>query len=127
MAGAVPCHKVYVDDKVLAFLDVGQVSRGHSLVIPKGHYVTLDQVPADVAAACGAVLPRLSKAIAAATGATAWNVLQNNGKEAHQAVGHVHFHIIPKSGKAGLGITWPAGKLGADEARELVAGIKAKL
>ena len=83
VAGQIPCHKLYEDERVLAFLDVGPLSRGHTLVIPKGHYLTIDQVPAEVAAACGAVLPRLSRAVAAATGATAWNVLQNNGKAAN--------------------------------------------
>jgi histidine triad (HIT) family protein len=55
-----------------------------------------------------------------ATGATAYNVLQNNGSAAHQVVMHVHFHIIPKFGSEGLGIGWPAGKLDDATARELL-------
>ncbi len=127
VAGQIPCHKLWEDDAVLAFLDVGPLSRGHTLVIPKGHYESIDQVPADVAAACGGVMPRLSRAIKAATGATAWNVLQNNGRAAHQAVGHVHFHIIPKTAEGGLGIQWPAATLADDEARKLIAAIKAQM
>ena len=58
----------------------------------------------------------------AATGATAYNVLQNNGAAAHQAVFHVHFHIIPKpEGGGGLGIGWPAGRLDPAVATELAA------
>ena len=122
-AGSIPCHKLYEDDHVLAFLDVGPLSEGHALVIPKGHWVTLDEVPDDIGAAIGRVLPRLSKVIRQATGTLDFNILQNNGAVAHQAVDHVHFHIIPKTQKAGLGIQWPTGELNPDQARKLVATI----
>jgi histidine triad (HIT) family protein len=111
LRGEIPSHKVYEDERVYAFLDVGPLSRGHTLVIPKEPAATLDQLSDESAAALGRVLPRLCRAVQKATGAKAYNVLQNNGAEAHQAVLHVHFHIIPKFGKAGLGIDWPAGKL----------------
>ena len=126
-SGQIPCHKVCEDEQVLAFLDIGPLSRGHTLIIPKAHYVSIDQMPDDLAAACGSLLPRLSRAIAAATGVAAWNVLQNNGDLAHQAVAHVHFHIIPKATNSGLGISWPAGKLGDQEAGELLAAIRGRL
>ncbi|HEX7703982.1 MAG TPA: HIT family protein, partial [Kofleriaceae bacterium] len=78
------------------------------------------------AAAIGRVLPRISRAVLAATGATAFNVLQNNGPLAHQAVFHVHFHIIPKLDETtGLGIGWPAGKL--EEGAALAKAIASKL
>src|SRR5262245_54446408 len=109
--GEIPCHKVYEDDRVFAFLDISPLSHGHTLVIPKEPAATLDQLSDESAAALGRVLPRLCRAVLKATGATAYNVLQNNGADAHQAVFHVHFHIIPKAGKAGLGIGWPAGSL----------------
>ena len=122
--GEVPCYKLYEDDQVLAFLDVGPLSRGHSLIIPKAHYRTLAEMPGDLAAACARVAPRLSRAIMAATGKSASNLLQNNGRIAHQAVEHVHFHIIPKyDAESGLGIHWPAGKLDDDEAKPLVEAI----
>lgn len=63
----------------------------------------------------------------AATGATAWNVLQNNGKAAHQAVGHVHFHIIPRIENHGLEISWPAGSLADEDAKQLVGAITSSL
>lgn len=118
-AGQIPAHKVYEDDQVLAFLDVGPLSRGHVLIIPRSHYETLDQMPAETAAACLRVAPRLSRAVLQATGAKAFNLLQNNGRLAHQEVNHVHFHIIPKTEHGGLGITWPAGKLDPDDAQTL--------
>ena len=125
LAGEIPCHRVYEDDKVLAFLDVNPLSRGHVLVIPKEPAETLDQLSDDSAAAIGRVLPRLSRAVMAATGARHYNVLQNNGAPAHQAVFHVHFHIIPRFDDSGLGIDWPAGKL--VDGAELAKAIAAKL
>lgn len=107
LRGEIPCHKVYEDAHVLAFLDINPLSEGHTLVIPKQEVATVDQLSDESAAAIGRVLPRISRAVLRATGATEYNILQNNGVGAHQAVMHVHFHIIPKQrdGK-GLGVGW---------------------
>jgi histidine triad (HIT) family protein len=123
--GEIPCHRVYEDDKVLAFLDVGPLSRGHTLVVPKEEAATLDELSDESAAAIGRVLPRLSRAVLAATGASAYNVLQNNGPAAHQAVFHVHFHIIPKYADSGLGIGWTSASLDAKEGAALAEKIRA--
>jgi histidine triad (HIT) family protein len=123
LAGEIPSYKVYEDDHVFAFLDIGPLSEGHTLVIPKERKAQLHQLSDESAAAIGRVLPRLCRAVMRATGATDYNVLQNNGSAAHQVVMHVHFHIIPKFGGAGnegLGILWPARKLADSTARELV-------
>jgi histidine triad (HIT) family protein len=126
LRGEIPCHRVYEDAAVLAFLDINPLSRGHTLIIPKEPAVTLDELSEDAAAALGRALPRIARAVLAATGARAYNVLQNNGADAHQAVFHVHFHIIPKfDDGTGLGIVWKAGGL-ADGA-ELASSIAAKL
>ena len=132
LRGELPCHKVYEDDLVLAFLDVFPLSRGHTLVIPKEPAETLDRLSDDSAAAIGRVLPRIARAVLAATGATAYNVLQNNGAEAHQAVDHVHFHVIPRIGSdrqggRGLGIGWQAGELTRERAEELVRAMRGVL
>ena len=127
LRGELPCHKIYEDEKVFAFLDISPLSPGHTLVIPKEPAETLDQLSDESAAALGRVLPRICRAVLKATGATAYNVLENNGALAHQAVHHVHFHIIPKPDEArGLGIRWPTGKLEGDAA-ELAARIVAGL
>ena len=103
---------------MLAFLDIAPLSRGHTLVIPKEPAATLDQLSDESAAALGRVLPRICRAVMAVTGVAEYNVLENNGVGAHQAVPHVHFHIIPKPDSAsGLGVGWPAGQLGVDAAQ----------
>ena len=125
--GEIPCWRLYEDDHVLAFLDIGPLADGHTLVIPKERKAKLHELSEESAAALGRVLPRLCRAVLAATGASAYNVLQNNGAAAHQAVDHVHFHIIPKIGGHGLGVGWRAGSLDDARARELVAKIRAAL
>jgi|SRR5215468_4347067 len=128
LRGEIPCHKVYEDDRVLSFLDIFPLSLGHTLVIPKEPAVTLEQLSDDSAAAIGRVLPRLSRAVLRATGATAYNILQNNGSAAHQVVMHVHFHIIPKyPDGSGLGIGWEPGKLDDRRAAELANKITAQV
>lgn len=122
--GEIPCHKVYEDDLVLAFLDIMPLSPGHTLVIPKEAAATVDQLSDEASAAIGRVLPRISRAVLAATGATEFNILQNNGAGAHQAVFHVHFHIIPKLPDGqGLGIGWKPGKLSPSEGKALAETI----
>lgn len=127
IAGEIPCHKVYEDAQVLAFLDINPLSRGHTLVIPKEPAVTLDQLSDDSAAAVGRALPRICRAVMAATGTREYNILENNGSGAHQVVQHVHFHIIPKpNAREGLGIGWPAGSIGSDAA-DLAAKIRSAI
>ncbi|CAG1005605.1 ATP adenylyltransferase [Phycisphaerales bacterium] len=126
--GEIPSHKIYEDAHVFAFLDIFPLSRGHALVVPKEAAETLDRLSDESAAAIGRVLPRLCRAVMKATGASAYNVLQNNGAAAHQAVMHVHFHIIPKhEDGTGLGIGWKAGKLenaaGAELAKQVAAAL----
>ena len=127
IAGEIPCHRVYEDDHVLAFLDIGPLAPGHTLVIPKERKAHLHQLSDESAAAIGRILPRLCDAVMKATGATAYNVLQNNGSAAHQVVMHVHCHIIPRIPDTGLGIGWNAGKLDPAAAAEMLAKMKAVL
>jgi len=120
LRGEIPCHKVYEDELVLAFLDIGPLSRGHLLVIPKEPAETLDRLSDESAAAIGRVLPRLCRAVKRVTGVEQYNVLENNGPLAHQAVFHVHFHIIPKPNEEqGLGVRWRSGKLDSADAAAL--------
>jgi len=124
----VPCYKIYEDDLVLAFLDIGPLSRGHALVIPKEPAVMLHELSESSSAAIGKVLPRICRAVMTVAGASAYNILQNNGTLAHQAVAHVHFHVIPKfSEQSGLGIRWNSGSLSALEGAELAEAIAKEL
>ncbi len=126
LRGELPCHRIYEDEHVLAFLDINPISRGHTLVIPREPAETLVELSAESGAAIGRVLPRIARAVLEATGAKDFNILQNNGGAAHQAVFHVHFHIIPMHGDgSGLGIEWRPGEL--DDGAELASAIAGKL
>ncbi len=136
--GEVPSHKIYEDDHVIAILDINPLSEGHALVIPKEPAETIDALSDEFAAAVGRVLPRITRALKKVTGATAVNILQNNGAAAGQAVPHVHFHVIPrfkgrgvpvqgkpdKDNGPGLEFSWKTGTLTLEEAQEIGKQIK---
>jgi histidine triad (HIT) family protein len=126
-AGQIPCYKIYEDERVLAFLDVGPLALGHSLVVPKAHYARLEDMPPQEVGRCTEVVRRLAPGVLAAAGAADWNFLQNNGASAQQSVAHVHFHIIPRRDGDGLGYRWPAGKLDSAGAARLQAAIAERL
>lgn len=125
--GELPCHRVYEDEHVLSFLDIFPLSPGHTLVIPKERKAFLHELSDDAGAAIGRVLPRIARAVLEATGSSHYNILQNNGAPAHQAVFHVHFHIIPRVGEQGLGIGWHPGQLLDEEASMLLENIQRHL
>lgn len=125
--GAIPCHRVYEDDLVLAFLDIGPLSRGHTLVIPKQRVAGVHELDPESAAAIGRALPALCRAIMRATGASEYNVLVNTGAGAGQEVPHVHFHIIPKTADGGLEKRWTPGTLDAEDAETLAKAIGSRL
>jgi len=127
ISGQIPCHRIYEDEHVLSFLDIAPLAPGHTLVIPKEPARTLDELSDTAAGALGRALPRICRAVKRVTGCAAYNLLQNNEALAHQAVFHVHFHIIPKPDEArGLGIRWLTGTLGADAA-ELAQALAAEV
>lgn len=109
--GEIPCHRIYEDALTIAFLDINPLSVGHVLVVPKEEREFLHQLSAQTAAALGLTLQRVSAALVAECGCAAYNILQNNGQLAHQAVPHVHFHIIPKYESSGLELVWRAGSV----------------
>jgi histidine triad (HIT) family protein len=127
IAGEIPCHKVYEDAHVLAMLDIGPLSPGHTLVLPRERAAHLHDLSEDAAAALGRVLPRLCKAVTDAVGADAYNVLVNTGASAGQVVMHTHIHIIPKFPDTGFKMGWNAGKLDDDDAAKLAAKIAARV
>ena len=123
IAGQIPCHKIYEDDAVLAFLDIGPLVKGHTLVIPKAHHATVMDIPPETLSAVTARLPKISKAVLAAVDAPACHILTNNGSEAMQSVHHLHFHILPRGTGESFRLPWPAGKLDAADAKTLIASI----
>ncbi|KAH6913342.1 HIT-like domain-containing protein [Coprinopsis sp. MPI-PUGE-AT-0042] len=124
--GEIPSYKLVETELSFSFLDIGPLSKGHALVIPKYHAEKLHELPDEYLTD---VLP-IAKKIAAAQGLENYNLLQNNGKIAHQEVPHVHFHVIPKPSAGdseGLVIGWPTKKMEKSELQALHEELKQKL
>lgn len=125
--GEIPCAKIYEDDQVLSFVDIGPINPGHALVLPKAHYATLLDTPEDVLQACIAVSRKVARAVFKAVGADGLNLLQNNYRAAGQLVEHVHFHLIPRHKGDGFMTAWPTKPYPAGEMDRVLGKIKGNL
>lgn len=103
IAGEIPCNKVYEDADVLAFLDISQVTKGHTLVVPKKHYDTFLAVPQETMHKVMDVAQRIGQVAIKFLGAQGVNILTNCYAAAGQTVPHFHVHVIPRyEGKEGF-------------------------
>ncbi|MGD6807462.1 MAG: HIT family protein [Candidatus Bathyarchaeia archaeon] len=91
-----PSSTLYEDDTVLAFLDIRPLNMGHTLVIPKAHYVDIFDIPEKELAAVHVVAKQLALAIKSATGADGISIFEQNGKAAGQDIFHLHVHVVPR-------------------------------
>ncbi|KZV67916.1 HIT-like protein [Peniophora sp. CONT] len=124
--GEIPSFKLIETATSFSFLDIGPLAKGHSLVIPKYHAAKLHELPDEYLADSMIV----AKKIAAAQGFDNYNILQNNGRIAHQEVDHVHFHVIPKpsaTDKEGLVIGWPTQEISKEDLAKYHEELKNKL
>jgi histidine triad (HIT) family protein len=127
ISGQIPSMKIYENENVLAFLDIGPISEGHTLVVPKQHYTKVHECPAEILAQVTSVLPKIAAAVFGAMSADGYNVLCNNGRAAGQLVEHLHFHIIPRKTGDGVFSRWPAFKYPDGKAEKITEKIRAKL
>ncbi|HCX3204782.1 TPA: HIT family protein [Staphylococcus aureus] len=108
LTGEIPSFKVYEDDYVYAFLDISQVTKGHTLLIPKKASVNIFETDEETMKHIGAALPKVANAIKRAFNPDGLNIIQNNGEFADQSVFHIHFHLIPRyeNDIDGFGYKW---------------------
>ncbi len=102
VSGKTPCHKIYEDKKYLAFLDIRPIAPGHVLVVPKKHSQDLLHAAPTEQKGLLEIAVKIAPAILRATGASAFNIGINTGKESGQVVFHTHVHIIPRTAKDGI-------------------------
>ncbi len=126
-AGQIPAVKVYEDSDVLAFLDIGPISDGHTLVIPKQHCESLDECPPEILNQLASRLGKIAKSVKAAVSSDGYNLLCNNGRAAGQLVNHLHFHIIPRNTGDGVFSRWSSYKYPEGKAEQIAAKIKENL
>jgi histidine triad (HIT) family protein len=109
--GDIPAAKVYEDEHVLAFLDISQVTKGHTLVIPKVHKENIYELTPEIAENLFKVVPKIASSIKEQFEPIGLNLLNNNGEAAGQSVFHYHLHIIPRYGKGdGFGAVWKSNQ-----------------
>lgn len=105
--GEIPAAKVFENEHVLAFLDISQVTKGHTLVIPKVHSENLFELSPEVARNLFEVVPEIANALKTEFNPVGLNAVNNNGEQAGQSVFHFHMHLIPRYGKGdGFGAVW---------------------
>ena len=125
--GEIPCAKIYEDDKILSFLDIAPANKGHALVMPKEHYETLVDVPADVSSELSKAVKKVARALSSALGNEGFNILVNNKKVAGQLVPHAHIHVIPRFSGDGISLNWSPRKYKDKELDEFKEKIKSFL
>ena len=109
--GEIPSARILETGDAVAFLDINPINHGHTLLVPKVHHAHLSELTEAVAAQAGSLLPRLCRAITAATGADGLNVIVNNGRAAGQTIDHCHWHIIPRFNDDSVNWPWPHTRL----------------
>ncbi len=124
VTGQIPVTKIYEDEVVLAFLDIGPISDGHTLVIPKQHFEKLHDCPPELLGQVGSRLGKIAGAVAAAMNSDGYNVLCNNGRAAGQVIEHVHFHIIGRNAGDGVFDRWPSYKYPEGKIETIAAEIR---
>ena len=111
--GKRPGFVIFEDEQHVAILDKYPIDIGHSLVIPKIPYEKVIDMPKNEVGELFSLVPQISNAILKATGAVAFSIAQNNGKEAKQIIPHVHVHIIPRY--ANKGTLWTKRGIPSDD------------
>jgi histidine triad (HIT) family protein len=122
----IPCSKIFENEKIMAFLDLSPVNKGHALVIPKEHHKDLLDMPEATLSELTKAAKKVAKAVVKATKADGFNIGQNNGKAAGQIVFHFHLHVIPRFENDGL-VPWPQGKYEEGEMDRLAKEISSIL
>jgi len=107
IAGEIPASRIYEDEQTIAFLDIGQLNPGHTLVAVKRHAVTLLDLTPDEAAAAMRTAQRVAQAAERAFAPAGLTLLQCNGEAGGQTVGHFHIHVVPRHADDGVGLLWP--------------------
>lgn len=125
--GEMPAHRIWEDDRTLAFLDIYPGTEGHALVVPKAHARDLFDLPAADRDAVFATARRVAAELVAETGAAGINLHQANGKAAGQVIFHFHLHLLPRREGDGLRRPWTPAEGDADALADLAGRLRGRL
>jgi len=125
--GEISSHKVYEDRHTLAFLDIMPANPGHTLVVPKKHFASLEEVDEKTLCQTMKTVKKIGKALKDGLEIKGYNVMENNDAVAGQIIPHLHFHVIPRKKGDGLAL-WAQKKYYTDsEAKKIAVLIKSKI
>ncbi|MGC8642491.1 MAG: HIT family protein [Isosphaeraceae bacterium] len=127
VSGAISSARVLETPHAVAFLDINPLNPGHTLLVPRSHHPILAELPEEIAAHAGWLLPRLCRAVIVATRAEGLNVIVNNGRVAGQTVDHVHWHIVPRFSGDPVHWPWRQGHYVGDEMNQMQIRIEGAL
>lgn len=123
VAGEIPSYKIYENENTLAFLDIAPVNPGHTLVIPKKHYINMEEIPEEDLCELIKSVKSVGRMIKDNFGAPGYNITVNNDPIAGQIIPHIHFHIIPRKEGDGHKL-WEQKEYREGEAEEVLSKIK---
>ncbi|EZH68003.1 protein hit [Bacillaceae bacterium JMAK1] len=130
IAGDIPSTKVYEDETCVAFFDISQVTKGHTLLIPKTHEENIFELQEETAASLMKNAPKIARALKEQFGSVGMNLVNNNGEAASQTVFHYHLHFIPRYGDDEIYSNWDQNqgdKLSTDEMQKIAAQLQTRL
>ena len=130
ISGEIPSFKIYENDYVYAYLDISQVTKGHTLLVAKQVSANIFETDEETMKHIGVALPKVANAIKAAFNPDGLNIIQNNGEFADQSVFHLHFHLIPRyeNDIDGFGYKWETHEdtINDDAKKEIAEQIQAQ-
>lgn len=119
IAGEIPSHTIYEDEKYKVILDVGPATKGHALILPKNHYANLYELPEEDAAEVFKLAKKMMVRMTDKLKCDGFNIVQNNGETAGQTVYHFHMHLIPRYKNDGEILKYIAGEPSQEELAQI--------
>lgn len=123
-AGEIPSATLYEDESFRVILDLGPASKGHALILPKGHYRDICEMPDELLGKAMALAKRMAEKMMRDLPCDGVNIVQNNGSSAGQTVFHFHIHLIPRREGDNVGVTWNPGTLTEEDKEEILSKLK---
>ena len=96
VSGEIPSYKTFEDDKMLAFLDISPATKGHTLIIPKEHHETMEDIPTEILSRVAVVAKILILQYDEKLQADGYNIIHSSKEAAQQEVDHFHLHLVPR-------------------------------
>jgi histidine triad (HIT) family protein len=124
IAGEIPSHRVYEDERTIAFMDIAPGTRGHLLVIPKTHATDITEIDPDDLAAVAQGAQHMARLVKERLGADGVNVINSCGAAAWQTVFHLHFHVIPRYVGDPLQLPWTPTPGDQDEIAQVASELR---